>query len=146
MSVITETEPGGEIVCILSFSARPRDSDNGPMPDARRDFQVGERVRYISSFFKKTPEDNPTGHMVVFEPVDGRDKNRFAATQTYFVTLECWEGLKKHFASTLIIRTAWDVVAELPEEGTYTLVEVKKAIPRGARVSSRSGERARKNA
>jgi hypothetical protein len=102
MSVITETEPGGEIVCILSFSARPRDSDNGPKPDARREFHVGERVRYISSFLKKTPEDNPTGHVVVFEPFDGGDKNRYAAIQNYFVTLECWEGLKKHFANTLV--------------------------------------------
>src|SRR5271155_2107790 len=111
MSVITETEPGGEIVCILSFSARPRDPDNGPIPGARRDFHVGERVRYISWFLKNTPVDNPTGHMVVFEPLDGRDRNHYAATQNDFVTLECWEGLRKHFASTLVVRMAWDVVA-----------------------------------
>jgi hypothetical protein len=146
MSVITETEPGGEIICILSFSARPRDSNNGPMPGTRREFQVGERLRYISSFLKETPEDNPTGHMVVFEPCDGRDRNRYAATQDYFVTLECWEGLRKHFASTLVIRMAWDVVSERLEEGTYTLVEVKKPIPQGNRVTRRGHEKARKNA
>jgi hypothetical protein len=98
MSAITETEPGGQMVCILSFSSRPRGSDDQPIPGERRTFRVGERVRYLSSFFKGTPEDNPTGYMAVFEPVDPKDKNRYEATQNYFVTLDCWEGLKRYFA------------------------------------------------
>ena len=73
MSAITETQPGGEMVCILEFSARPRDTENQPIPGPRRDFHVGERVRYIASFFKNTPEDNPTGYMAIFEPLDPKD-------------------------------------------------------------------------
>lgn len=33
--------------------------------------------------------------MVVFEAADGK---RYAGTQTYFVTKECWQELKEHFA------------------------------------------------
>ncbi len=97
MSAITETEPGGEMVCILDFSARPRDLDNQPIAGKLRHFHIGERVRYRGFFFKSTPEDNPSGYMAVFEPIDQEDENRYAAVQTYFVTLDCWEGLRKHF-------------------------------------------------
>ena len=99
MSVITETEPGGEMVCILGFSARPRGRDNQPIASAQRTFRVGERVRYVTFFYKNTPHDNPTGFMAVFEPLHSADKNRYAATQDYFVTADCWEGLRKYFAS-----------------------------------------------
>jgi hypothetical protein len=100
MSAITETQPGGEMVCILGFSARAQGRDKQPLPAVRRSFQVGERVRYITFFYKHTPTDNPTGCMAVFEPLGSKDKNRYAATQDYFVSLDCWEGLRKHFAST----------------------------------------------
>jgi hypothetical protein len=102
MSAINETEPGGEMICILGFSARPRGVDNSPMSGERRTFHVGERVRYVTSFFKATPEDNPTGPMAVFEPLEPDDKHRYAATEKYFVSLDCWEGLGKHLASTVV--------------------------------------------
>jgi len=102
MSAITETEPGGEMVCILGFSARPRGLDDQPISGARRRFHVGERVRYVTFFYSHTPEDNPIGYMAVFEPIDKADKNRYAATQNYFVTLDCWEGLREHFALTSV--------------------------------------------
>ncbi len=145
MSAITETEPGGEMVCIQSFSARPRDVDDAPIPGIRRDFQVGERMRFISSYFKKTPHDNPTGYMAVFEPLDRRDKNRYAATQDYFVTLECWEGLKRHFASTLVVIIGEGRITQRPEEGTYTLVEANRTTPQIARKSTRRVANARKS-
>jgi hypothetical protein len=104
MSAITETEPGGEMVCILEFSARPRGAENQPIPGPRRDFHIGERVRYVASFFKNTPADNPTGHMAVFEPLDLEDEHRYVATRDYFVTLDCWEGLREHFATTSVRR------------------------------------------
>jgi hypothetical protein len=97
-----ETEPGGEMICILRFSARPRGLDDQPIPGERRNFHVGERVRYVTFFYKKTPDDNPTGYMAVFEPLDPEDKNRYAASQNYFVTLDCWEGLREHFALTSV--------------------------------------------
>jgi hypothetical protein len=102
MSAITETEPGSEMVCILGFSARPRGLDDQPISGARRRFHVGERVRYVTFFYSHTPEDNPIGYMAVFEPIDKADKNRYAASQNYFVTLDCWEGLREHFALTSV--------------------------------------------
>jgi len=105
LSAITETEPGAEIVCILEFSAQPRDPDGHPVPGPRREFHVGDRVRYLSSYYKNSPEDNPTGHMAVFGPLDHEDQKHYAATQNYFVTVDCWEGLKRHFAR---VRTKLD--------------------------------------
>lgn len=98
MSAITETEPGREMVCILDFSAQPRGPDNEPVTGERRQFRIGEHVRYRSFFFKSTPVDNPTGYMAIFESMDRNDLNRYAAVQNYFVTLDCWEGLRKHLA------------------------------------------------
>ena len=98
MSVITKTEAGHEMVCILAFSARRRGLDHRPIPGPRRRFNVGEHVRYITFFYTATPEDNPIGFMAVFQPLDKADKNRYAATQDYFVTIDCWEGLRQHFA------------------------------------------------
>jgi hypothetical protein len=46
------------MVCILGFSARSRGPDNQPISGPRRDFHVGERVRYVASYFKNTPADN----------------------------------------------------------------------------------------
>jgi hypothetical protein len=106
MGVISETEPGGEMVCMIGFAARPRSVDNAPVSEKRRKFSVGERVRYITSYYKGTPEDNPTGHMVVFQPLDPEDTNRYAATQDYFVTLDCWDGLEHYFTSRLAVAGA----------------------------------------
>jgi hypothetical protein len=70
MSAINETEPNSEMVCIVAFSARPRDSGNREVPGPRREFRIGERVRFIASFFKDLPADNPTGFVAAFEPLD----------------------------------------------------------------------------
>jgi hypothetical protein len=105
MSAITETEPGGDMVCILGFSARPRGLDDQLIPGPRRRFSVGERVRYLTFFYTPTPEDNPVGFMAVFQALDEADKNRYAATQDYFVTMDCWEGLRQHFAKNGAIET-----------------------------------------
>ncbi len=93
MFVINETESGEDTVCILSFSARPRDDQNQPISAVRRTFHVGERVRYCGYFFKDTPEDNPTGYMAIFQPLDADDQRSYAATADYFVTMDCWNGL-----------------------------------------------------
>jgi hypothetical protein len=152
MCAITETEPGGEMVCIVGFSARPHDVEGRPIPRERRRFRIGERVRYITHFFKNTPEDNPIGYMAVFEPLDPKDKNRYAAAEVYFVSLDCWEGLRKHFASTLIVMErdpaavasgkGPDILYEA--EGAYVLVEAKSAaVPRvgGKSTRRRDGSR-----
>jgi hypothetical protein len=97
MSAITETEPGGEMVCIVSFSARPRESEHRPLSCPRREFRVGEHVRFVGSFFKDSPPDNPTGYMAIFHPINEEDHEQFAATESYFVSLDCWERLEKHF-------------------------------------------------
>ena len=97
MSAITETEPGGEMVCILAFSARPRGLDNRPRPGPRREFHLGEHVRFVTSFFKETPSDNPTGNMAIFEPLGEPAPGQYAAHETYFVSLDCWDALREHF-------------------------------------------------
>jgi len=144
-----ETEPGGEMICILGFSARPRGLDDQPIPGERRSFYVGERVRYVTFFYKKTPEDNPTGYMAVFEPLDPDDKNRYAASENYFVTLDCWEGLRKHFADTRRTDVGTNSVAKRPKSGPAkriaAKVSAKPALPKMAREPDR-GKRARKDA
>src|SRR5882762_1784345 len=44
MSAILETEPGDEFVCIEAFSVLPKDVAD--RTKARRNFRIGERVRY----------------------------------------------------------------------------------------------------
>jgi hypothetical protein len=97
MSAITETESGDEMVCIVAFSARPRDSRNQTLPGPRREFQVGEHVRFVASLFKDSPSDNPTGYMAVFEALGDGGESQYVATQNYFVSLECWAGLEEYF-------------------------------------------------
>jgi hypothetical protein len=120
MSAITETEPGGEMVCIVSFSARPLDA-SPEESRGRRTFHVGERVRYLTHFFRDTPHDNPVGYMAVFVPIDPGDTTHYAATQDYFVSMDCWDGLRKYFASQLVVVDR-DRTGPLPE-GAYRLVE-----------------------
>jgi hypothetical protein len=97
MSAITETEPGGEMVCIAAFSARPRGSDKRPLSGPGREFRVGERVRFLASFFRGSLPDNPVGPTAVFRPLDGDDPGQYVDTRGYFVTLDSWAGLEPHF-------------------------------------------------
>ena len=94
MSVILESQPGDEIVCIMAFGGSP--CGVRPSWETSREFEIGERVRF-ATFFKyqaDNHDENAADWMVVFDAADGK---RYAATQTYFVTEECWQGLKKHF-------------------------------------------------
>jgi len=99
VSAILETEPGGELVCIETFSVSPHERVG---PRSRRQFRVGERVRYITYYQDDNLRDNPAGWMVVFRSDDPGDLNRYASTQTSFVTIDCWETLKKYFAKGLM--------------------------------------------
>lgn len=101
MSAILETQPGEELVCIEPFSAMPKDS--APDRKARRNFRVGERVRYLGYFKDRNLKDNPAGWMVEFQTDGPKDNRRYAATQTSFVTMECWDKLKKYFAKRIMI-------------------------------------------
>lgn len=97
MNVILESERGDELICIQEFCAPPE--GQRPSWENDRTFRVGERVRYVSFRQSRNLKDNPVCWMVVFEAADGR---RYAATQTYFVTEECWEDLKEFFAKRLL--------------------------------------------
>lgn len=97
MSPILESQAGDEIVCISEFSASPRGEDFSW--ETSRTFRVGERVRYAGSFRDDHFKDHPTGWMVLFDAEDGK---RYGATQTYFVTVDCWRGLKRFFARRLL--------------------------------------------
>ncbi len=97
MSVILESQPGDDLICIQEFSASP--DGEGFSWDTSRTFRVGERVRYVS--FRQDPNraDQPACWMVICDAADGK---QYAATQTYFVTEECWRGLKRFFARRLL--------------------------------------------
>jgi len=93
MSVINESQKGDELVCLEEFEGPPQGVQ--PSSETNRAFRIGERVHYLGFYRHEHLSNNPVGWMVVFEAGDGR---RYAATQTYFVTADCWEGLKRHFA------------------------------------------------
>ncbi len=93
MSVIIESEKGDQLVCIEEFEGPPQDVR--PSPQTNRTFNIGERVRYLGFYRHLNLADNPVCWMVIFEAADGK---RYAATQTYFVTEDCWQNLSQHFA------------------------------------------------
>jgi hypothetical protein len=92
MSVILECRPGDRFYCLQAFHASP--DGEGFSWDTARAFRVGERLRYVGHRQSANYKNRPNSWLVVFEAADGK---RYAATQTYFVTGETWEGLKKHF-------------------------------------------------
>jgi hypothetical protein len=97
MSVTHDCQAGDEIVCLEEFHASP---DGEPFSwDTSRKFRVGERLRYVDSRLEARFADRPHGWHVVFESSDGK---RYAATQTYFVTTDCWRGIKRYFAKRLM--------------------------------------------
>jgi hypothetical protein len=94
MSVIQESQAGDELIAIQEFHASP---DGEPFSwETSHRFRVGERVRYLGFRQDQHYKDHPgLGWTVRFEAADGRC---YAATATYFVTEECWQGLKQFFA------------------------------------------------
>lgn len=98
MSVIQETQAGDEIVVIQEFNASPE--GEGFSWDTSRKFRVGERVRLVRFFQDPRTRDIPgLGWTVSVEAADGK---RYAATQTHFVTEECWQKMKRFFARRLM--------------------------------------------
>jgi hypothetical protein len=97
MSPILEAQVGDEIVCIGEFSASPH--GEGFSWGTSRTFRIGERMRYAGYYQDDHFKDHPTAWMVLFDAPDGK---RYSATQTYFVTVECWRGLKQFFARRLL--------------------------------------------
>ena len=92
MSTINESQAGDTLICLAEF-AGPSQGER-PCSRTNRTFQIGERVRYLSFFQDSNRPDNPVCWMVVFEAADGK---RYAATQTFFVTEECWHGIEQYF-------------------------------------------------
>ncbi len=137
MSAIAETEPGGEMVCILDFEARPRDANDRPIAGRRRAFSTGEHVRYLRHFFVHEPADNPIGYMAVFRPIDSKDENLYGAKHDYFVSLDHWENLKEHFVSNLIVIER-DVAERQQQIMSYVLTKLKG---KPARTRTREGKR-----
>jgi hypothetical protein len=97
MSVINDSQAGDELICLEEFTGPP--IGVRPGPETSRTFRVGERVRYVSFYRDQNLHDNPVCWMVIFDAANGK---RYAATQTYFVTEDCWQGLKKFFAKRLL--------------------------------------------
>jgi hypothetical protein len=98
MSVIQETQPGDEIVVIQEFNASPE--GEGFAWGTSRRFRVGEHVRLVRFFQDPRTRDIPgLGWTVTVDAIDGK---RYAATQTHFVTEECWRKMKRFFARRLM--------------------------------------------
>jgi len=97
MSVILECQPGDEFVCIQEFHASP--DGEGFSWDTSRQFHVGDRLQYRGCRQGAHFKDRSNGWQILFETSDGKS---YAATQTYFVTCECWRAVKKYFARRLL--------------------------------------------
>ena len=97
MSVILECQPG--IRFFVSESSMHAGRRKRFSLAASRTFRIGERLRYVS--FRQDPnlKDHPAGWLVVFKTSDGQ---QYAATQTYFVTTECWHGIKDHLEGAVL--------------------------------------------
>jgi hypothetical protein len=92
MGVILDCRPGDEIICIGEFHASPA---GGPFSwDTSRNFHVGDRLRYVGLRQNTEREDSPNSWLVLFKG----DMKQYAATQTYFVTIEEWDAIEKYFA------------------------------------------------
>src|SRR5262245_23948369 len=93
MNVIGESQPGDEVTIFQEFNASPHGQPFSWKTSRR--FLVGEQVRYVSFYQDQHAKDIPgLGWMVLFDAADGK---RYAASQTYFMTDECWQDLKKFF-------------------------------------------------
>jgi hypothetical protein len=92
MSVLLECQPGDEVICIQEFHAAP-DGDTFSW-ETSHTFHVGDRVRYVEARQHPHFKDRPNGWLAVVATADGK---HYAATQTYFVTEECWRGIEQFF-------------------------------------------------
>jgi len=98
MNVITESEVGDGIVIIQEFHASPYKQPFS-WKTCRR-FQVGESVRFSGYYQDQHFKNHPgLGWTIIFEVADGK---RYAATQTYFVTQECWKRLGRYYSKVLL--------------------------------------------
>ena len=97
MSAITESQAGDEIIIIEEFHASPHKE---PFSwKTSRAFQVGEPVKFAGFYQDQRFTDHSgLGWTIIFDASDGK---RYAATQTYFVTSESWERLRKYFSKGL---------------------------------------------
>lgn len=101
MSIILECRSGDDVFCVQDFHASP--DGEGFSWKTSRHFRVGEIVRYLGSRRDRHFKDGPNAWLAIIEDADGK---RYAATQTHFVTEECWQGLKKFFTRKSRKKTA----------------------------------------
>lgn len=98
MSVIHDSQVGDDLVCIQEFNVSPE--GEAFSWETSRLFRVGERVHYLGFLQDQHYKDHPgLGWMVRFDASDGK---HYSATQTYFVTEECWRELKRFFAKRVL--------------------------------------------
>jgi hypothetical protein len=71
--------------------------------------------------------------MAVFEPIDRQDQARYTATQNYFVSLDCWEGLRQHFLSTQVAAIERDsVTGRRKKDISDPMISTARKPPRSA--------------
>jgi hypothetical protein len=95
VSVINDSLPGDELVCVEAFQTWPRCAD--PRTALRRLLKVGERVRYREFYQDDRLRENAAGWKIVFRCDD--DETEYHASQTGFVTLDTWAELERFFTS-----------------------------------------------
>ncbi len=113
MSVILEAKTGDMVIILQEFHASP--AGEAFAWRTSRKFRVGQRVRYVSYSRDEHYANHPGLGWMVFFTANGQ---RFSATQTNFVTEECWQGLKEFFGKKFLAngkpRTKRKI-AELPK-------------------------------
>jgi hypothetical protein len=98
MSVLQEAQAGDDIIVIQEFHASPEGESFSW--DTSRKFRVGQHVRFVRFFQDEHLKDLPgLGWTIVFDAADGK---LYAATQTLFVTQDCWASMKRFFARRLM--------------------------------------------
>jgi hypothetical protein len=91
MSVLQKSRSGDRIAIIQRFNASPKGQPFAWATSRR--FRVGEEARFVRVFQDQRQMRHPClGWTVGFDAADGK---RYAATQNYYVTDDCWRNLKR---------------------------------------------------
>ncbi len=96
MGVIIESQPGDSIVFISNAVIC---EDGKPFNwESSKEFKIGDIVSYVDFFKNEKQSQEYISWFIKFKDRDGKI---YSAVQTYFVTMEEWEQLEKHFENRL---------------------------------------------
>ncbi len=99
MSVIMESLEGDTIVFIAEGYAC-EDGVQFSLKNATK-FSIADRVRYVGEYKDRTSKQDYLAWKIRFKTEDGRV---FSATQGYFLTVDEWSAIEKHFKTAFAKR------------------------------------------